>query len=276
DLQLRPERVSAALARLERAAVAGASGTLLAGTLHGLTLGSAERRLSKGLTIAHPEALEELPAQQVAGGPTGEDAAQIVAVFSAGEDDEPEPLTRGREALTQLLRALRLFGDGRVALGVIGWARIAGGTWMPLALGRGGRPHGMLVITAEQEDELRAFCNLVARRAPRGDELAWALRRFELGCEQESPLDALSDHLAALLSDVVCGHRDGGLASFADELLAEAHKAPEAGEGAELREDAQPQAEAEGDGAAQHERIVKERDSGRPQERCTEPAKDAG
>src|SRR5437660_358098 len=61
DFELRPERVSAALARLERSAQAGGSGTLLAGTLHGLTLGSAELRLSKGLTIAHPEALEELP-----------------------------------------------------------------------------------------------------------------------------------------------------------------------------------------------------------------------
>jgi hypothetical protein len=56
----------------------------------------------------------------------------------------------------------------------------------------------MLVVTSEQEDELRAFCNLVSRRAPHGDELAWALRRFELGCERESPYEALTDHLLAL------------------------------------------------------------------------------
>ena len=48
------------------------------------------------------------------------------------------------------------------------------------------------------EDELRAFCNLVSRRAPHGNELAWALRRFELGCERESQFEALSDHLLAL------------------------------------------------------------------------------
>jgi hypothetical protein len=62
----------------------------------------------------------------------------------------------------------------------------------------GGRPHGMLVVSAEQEDELRAFCNLVSRRAPHGNELAWALRRFELGCERASAYEALSDHLLAL------------------------------------------------------------------------------
>jgi hypothetical protein len=53
-------------------------------------------------------------------------------------------------------------------------------------------------VTVEQEDELRAFCNLVSRRAPHGNELAWALRRFELGCERESPFEGLSDHLLAL------------------------------------------------------------------------------
>jgi hypothetical protein len=56
----------------------------------------------------------------------------------------------------------------------------------------------MLVVTQEHEDELRAFCNLVSRRAPEGDELAWALRRYELGCERASPGEALTDHLLAL------------------------------------------------------------------------------
>jgi hypothetical protein len=53
-------------------------------------------------------------------------------------------------------------------------------------------------VTAEQEDELRAFCSLVSRRAPYANELAWALRRFELGCERESSLEALTDYLLAL------------------------------------------------------------------------------
>ena len=100
--------------------------------------------------------------------------------------------------LGELLRALRLFGDGRVALGPLAWARVGDGAWSAVALGAAGRPHGMLVVTAEQEDELRAFCNLVSRRAPHGNELAWALRRFELGCERESSYEALSDHLLAL------------------------------------------------------------------------------
>jgi len=56
----------------------------------------------------------------------------------------------------------------------------------------------MLIVSAEQEDELRAFCNLISRRAPHRNELAWAMRRFELGCEREDPYQALTDHLLAL------------------------------------------------------------------------------
>ena len=100
--------------------------------------------------------------------------------------------------LGELLRALRLFGDGRVALGPLAWARIGDDAWSAVALGAAGGPHGMLVVTVDQEDELRAFCNLISRRAPHGNQLAWALRRFELGCERDSSFEALSDHLLAL------------------------------------------------------------------------------
>ncbi len=51
---------------------------------------------------------------------------------------------------------------------------------------------------AAQEDELRAFCNLVARRTPRAGEVAWALRRYELARERCTPFEALTDDLLAL------------------------------------------------------------------------------
>ena len=54
------------------------------------------------------------------------------------------------------------------------------------------------LIRADQEDELRAFSNLLARRSPAGGELAWALARFELGCERIAPFEALTDYLLAL------------------------------------------------------------------------------
>jgi hypothetical protein len=207
------ERVERALARLEQSAGASASEVTLLATLHGLTIASEELALTKGLTIAQPGALRGVPdgagspafAAAAAGIASGADRMSaragandhLLVVFTADEDVD-DAVARGREVLRDLLRALRLFGDGRVTLGALAWARVGAGSWNPIALGAGGRPHGMLVVSAEQEDELRAFCNLVSCRAPDGNELAWALRRFELGCERESSYEALSDHLLAL------------------------------------------------------------------------------
>jgi hypothetical protein len=218
DFELRPERLRAALERLERAALAGPSHTTLLATLHGLTICSSEIALTSGLTIAQPQVLEGLPEAALA---PARDAGQdhLIVALAAGEDDPDEAVANGRLILKDLLRALRLFGDGRVTLGALGWARLAGGSWRAVALGAGGRPHGMLVVTVEQEDELRAFCNLVSRRAPHGNALAWALQRFELGCERQSPFEALTDHLLALRAllepeGAASGHLPGRLAAL--------------------------------------------------------------
>lgn len=196
DFELQPQRLAGAIDRLERAAHASAEGVTLLATLHGLTISSPEIALTKGLALAHPRALEGLPEGALAAGAQGPE--HLIAMFVSDEEDPLDGVAHGREVLGDLLRALRLFGDGRVTLGALAWARVGEGTWNPVALGSGGRPHGMLLVTVEQEDELRAFCNLVSRRAPDGNELAWALRRYELGCERDRPYEALSDHLLAL------------------------------------------------------------------------------
>jgi hypothetical protein len=202
DFELRPERLQAALQRLEQSTLEGAGEIALVATLHGLTITSPELRLTRGFTLARPDALTGLPEAAL---PRGEGSEHLVVVLDVGADEGAEPardardaLAHGRAVLADLLRALRLFGDGRVTLGALGWARVGAGAWTPLPIGAGGRPNGMLVITAEQEDELRAFCNLVSRRAPEGNELAWAMTRFEMGCERDSPCEALTDHLLAL------------------------------------------------------------------------------
>lgn len=197
DFELRPERLQAALTRLHSSALAGAGAVTLVATLHGLTLSSPELQLTRGLTIAHPQVLEGLPEGALAGG-EGAGREHLVVALDAGDGEPLEAIARGRAVLKDLLRALRLFGDGRVTLGALAWVRVGDGRWGALALGTGGRPYGMLVVTPEQEDELRAFCNLVSRRAPEGNELAWALRRFELGCERNDSYEALTDHLLAL------------------------------------------------------------------------------
>ncbi|MFI5004320.1 MAG: hypothetical protein ACHQE6_04830 [Solirubrobacterales bacterium] len=200
DFSLREERLRGALERLDCSAHASATEVTLLATLHGLAIASPELPLASGLTIARPEELLDVPDGALAGvfHDGVEVGGHLLVAFTTEDADVHTAIARGRAVLGELLRALRLFGDGRIAFGRLAWARAGGGAWGVHALGWGGRPHGMLVVGAEQEDELRAFCNLVSRRAPSENELAWALARFEMGCERATDLEALSDHLLAL------------------------------------------------------------------------------
>ncbi|HEX3510968.1 MAG TPA: hypothetical protein VHT27_07705 [Solirubrobacteraceae bacterium] len=201
DFELPPERIAAAIARLEAAAEADAGGVTLVATLHGLATASEQVQLTAGLTIARPELLQGLPeALRALDDDLESDGSgqRLVAVLTARELEPAAAIDHGVAVMRELLRALRLFGEGRVTLGALAWTRVGDGAWTPLPLGTGGRPGGVLLIAPEQEDELRAFCNLISRRAPVDTELAWALRRFELGCDREDPREAISDHLLAL------------------------------------------------------------------------------
>ena len=105
-------------------------------------------------------------------------------------------LEQAGRRLRRLQTALRLWDDAEPALGPTAWARTDGAPWLAIPLATGlRRTTGDCLLAPEEEDPLRAFCSLVARRTPRSGELAWALRRFELGCERGTPLEALTDWL---------------------------------------------------------------------------------
>jgi hypothetical protein len=199
DFVLQSERFDRAYVELEEIVHEGVAETVLVCVILGLELESGEVAMGDGLTLMRAEVLEDGPADAVRG-----DATRTLAVLrwdgnlgAGGSGLEHEP---GRLRLARLIAALRLFDEAGAALTPVGWLRTAGGPWqlVPLGPAAGGMVHGHCLVTAAQEDELRAFCNLVGRRMPRAGELAWALRRFELGCTRERDDDALTDHLLAL------------------------------------------------------------------------------
>ncbi|MGN6372120.1 MAG: hypothetical protein ACTHM1_03900 [Solirubrobacteraceae bacterium] len=194
EFQVRDERLQRSLARLDGSTLAKPSDVTILATLHGLAISSEELLLTRGLLVAQPGALEGAPEQAL-----GVSDDHLLVVYTAeNSESRPPGVDAGRAVIADLLRALRLYGDGRISLGPLAWRRVADNPWSALPLGGEGHPHGMLLVTADQEDELRAFCNLVSRRAPQDGPLAWALHRFELGCERASEYEALSDHLLAL------------------------------------------------------------------------------
>jgi hypothetical protein len=198
DFVLSAERVERAYDELQAVISDGRTETIVVIPLLGLETTSPEIPLGDGLSLARGDAFTEAPDDAV--WPRGAQAPCVLAVlrWEAAPGDE-SPLDHARVRMRRLLTALRLFDGSGICFGPAAWTQTGGGTWQPFVLGHGtGLPRGRSVIGSEQEDELRAFCNLVTRRTPNSGELAWALRRFEMGCERASRFDALTDHLLAL------------------------------------------------------------------------------
>jgi hypothetical protein len=197
EFQLAPERLESALASLQASAGSIRSEVTVLARLRGLAIASPELALADGLEIVREEALPgPLPDM---GASFAAEAGEPVFVLLACEAEDPRRAVHAaRGVLAELLRALRLFGDGRIALDALGWVSTGGGAWRALQLPGGTGRGGTLLLTPDQEDELRAFCNLVSRRAFDGGRLDWALRRFELACDRAGAIDSLSDNLLAL------------------------------------------------------------------------------
>lgn len=192
-----PSRFDAAWAELEIVAYEGRSVETVVAPLLGLGLASDEVPLGDGLMLVRGEALSDAPSEAVwvAG---GDERPAVLAVLELEGDSGRSAVAIARARLRALLSALRLFEPGGFALGPVAWHRGDAGRWRVAPLEGSGRAAGTTAISPGQEDELRAFISLVARRRPRGGEVAWALRRFELGCERLAPFEALTDHLLAL------------------------------------------------------------------------------
>jgi hypothetical protein len=199
DFVLEDGRLKRALHEIEAALYDGRSETVVIAPLLGLEIASPELPLGDGLTLVSGDSFGEDPPPEAIWAP-GADRPHLLAVLRwEAAPGDAAPVAHARVRLRRLLTALRLFEVGSFAYGPLAWTRTGRGTWQPFALGTiGHRTEASLSVTPEQEDELRAFCSLISRRTPRSGEIAWALRRFEMGCERPIPAEALSDHLLAL------------------------------------------------------------------------------
>ena len=198
DFEFDEERFDQAYDELELSLYEGRAMTTVVAPLLGIGLegDTTEVALGDGLALVRGDTLDDAPPDAVWG--DGEDPHVLIVLTVAQDRAAPAPLSAARVRFRRTLTALRLFERGGFALGPVAWSRIDAGTWRSAPLGGSGRPRLIARIPVEQEDELRAFCNLVARRTPNGGEIAWALARFEMGCERLAPFEALTDYLLAL------------------------------------------------------------------------------
>ena len=128
---------------------------------------------------------------------------QFLAIAEQGDASES-----GEAALRQLrelISVMRMFKGGGIGLGPYAFAPTGEGHWRRVATGaRPPRPGGYRLSEAESSRLVDFAHELEARPDPHGP-LAWGVNRFELGCERETALEGLSDHLLALRA-VLDGH----------------------------------------------------------------------
>ena len=215
EFELVSERFEPAYRELRPATEEAGEVAVLA-LLRGIGCVSSEIELSEGVMLAPLAELDLLPPDPAWRRQSG--PATVVALVppkAAGAIEE------ALGTLRDLQTALRLYGPG-VALAPLAWIRGDRAAWRALPIPGGGRCDGRVMITPAQEDELRAFANLVARRRPVEGELAWALERFELGVERDDALSGLTDNLLALRALLEPeGPRSGRLAGRIAALCAE-------------------------------------------------------
>ena len=215
EFELTPERFEPAYRELHQSTLSDRSELAVVALVRGLGCESAEVMLAEGTMLVPLERLEVLPPDAAWRDQPG--PATVVALTPGeGPGALEDVLTRLRDLQT----ALRLYAPG-VALAPLAWIRGERAAWRALPIPGFGRGDGTVKVAAAQEDELRAFASLVARRRPVDGELAWALDRFEMGCERDDPRHGLSDHLLALRALLEPeGPRTGRLAGRVASLCA--------------------------------------------------------
>jgi len=133
--------------------------------------------------------------------------------------DDPIPTEQAAERFAAVVTAMRLWAPGGVILGAPGWRQTDQGRWQPLPVGSGATaPGGEWMLPAGEEQAFREFFAAIDGSRP-PTTVAWALQRFEMGCECAMEAQALSDYLLALRA-LLDATTEAGQASLALRLAA--------------------------------------------------------
>ena len=137
--------------------------------------------------------------------------------------DQPISATEAADRFGAVLTAMRLWTPGGVTLGAPGWRQTDQARWQPVSIGSGAAPRDSgWHLPAGEEGAFREFFAAIDGARPH-QSVAWALERFELGCERSMDAQALSDYLLGLraLLDATTAAGEASLAPRLAALCAE-------------------------------------------------------
>ena len=197
EFSLDRERLESALAVLDAEAGDVDEADIVVVPLVGLQMPLARLQLPHGMQLVRADSFAA-PIEAMRSEGMGRAAwePQFLAISEQGEGTDSA--AAALQQLDDLISVMRLFKSGGVGLGPHAFAPTGEGRWRRIATGAPApRAHDYKLGEEETAQLVELAETLEARPDPAGP-LAWAVRRFELGCERPSPAEGLSDHLLAL------------------------------------------------------------------------------
>jgi hypothetical protein len=171
--------------------------------LVGLRMSTQRLQLPHGVRLVRADSIEA-PVEAMRSEGMGR-AAWEPQFLAVADQDPGGGADSALQQLHELVSVMRLFKGGGVGLGPYAFAPTGEDTWRRITTGAPAtRPGGYRLSDAEAAELAKFATELESRPDPDG-ALTWAVGRFEMGCERESSLDGLSDHLLALRA-VLEGH----------------------------------------------------------------------
>jgi hypothetical protein len=163
----------------------------------GLRMSLARLQLPHGMQLVRADSFEA-PIEAMRSEGMGRAAwePQFLAIAEQGIDSDSA--ADALNQLGELISVMRLFKGGGVGLGPHAFAPTGEGRWRRIATGAPAPRDGGYRLDEDEAAELVELAETLEARPDPAGPLAWAVRRFELGCERPSALEGLSDHLLAL------------------------------------------------------------------------------
>jgi hypothetical protein len=203
EFSLDRARLDSALSMLDAEARDADDAEVVIVPVVGLRMSMGRLQLPNGVRIVRSDAIDApIDAMRSEGMGRASWEPQYLAV---AEQHEEEGAEAALNQLRELISVMRLFKGGGIGLGPFAFAPTGEDCWRRIATGAPAtRPGGYRLNEAEAGELIELAATLEARPDP-DSALTWAVGRFEMGCERESSLDGLSDHLLALRA-VLEGH----------------------------------------------------------------------
>ena len=203
EFSLDRARLDSALSMLDAEARDADDAEVVIVPVVGLRMSAARLQLPHGVRIVRSDAIDApIEAMRSEGMGRASWEPQYLAV---AELHEEEGAAAALNQLRELISVMRLFKGGGIGLGPYAFAPTGADCWRRIATGAPATRPGGYRLSEDEARELVELASALEARPDPDSALTWAVGRFEMGCERESALDGLSDHLLALRA-VLEGH----------------------------------------------------------------------